>query len=93
MSAKVVERALLSDDDDNNTANGEANLATPVNHVEVPVPSHDEVGDVIRRLKNNKAAGADRLSAELFKTGGDRLIGCMHQLICKIWQLESMHTD
>ena len=26
------------------------------------------------------------------KTGGDRLIVGMHQLICKIWQLESMFT-
>ena len=50
--------------------------------------SDDKVDDTIRRLKNNKAADADGLPAELFKTGGDRLTG-----VGKIWQLESMPTD
>ena len=60
------------------TAHGEANLATQVNHVKASIPSHDEF---------------EELPAALFMTEGVRLIGCMHQLICKIWQLESMPSD
>ena len=37
------------------------------------------------RLKNNKAAGLDGLPAELFKTGSNKLVGRMPQLIYKIW--------
>ena len=45
-----------------------------------------EVRIAVARLKNNKAA-------ELLKTGGDELIGRMHQLICKIWLDERMPAD
>lgn len=58
--------------------------------IEIPPPSKDEVSFAIRRLKNNKAAGADGLPAELFKVGGDRLTGSMHQLIGK--RLESQYS-
>ncbi|XP_070137322.1 uncharacterized protein [Drosophila bipectinata] len=61
--------------------------------IEVPIPSHIEVKDAIQRLKNNKSAGADGLAAELFKAAGDILVGCMHQLISKIWLMESMPED
>ena len=33
------------------------------------------------RLKNIKAAGPDDLPVELFKTGYNELVGCIHQLI------------
>ncbi|XP_073817543.1 uncharacterized protein [Musca autumnalis] len=56
-------------------------------------PGQDEVKTAINRLKNNKAAGADGLPAELFKTGGDALIRCMHQLVSTIWQEERVPDD
>ena len=31
--------------------------------------------------------------AELFKTGGDELVRCMHHLLCNLWSLESMSSD
>ena len=37
-------------------------------------PSHKEVVDAIKKLKNHKAAGADAILAEFIKMGGDRLI-------------------
>ena len=61
--------------------------------IDCPPPNQDEVRTAIARLKNNKAAGADGLPAELFKTGGDELIGSMHKLICKIWLDERMPDD
>ncbi|XP_054089770.1 LINE-1 retrotransposable element ORF2 protein isoform X1 [Zeugodacus cucurbitae] len=60
---------------------------------DVPLPDHEEIRIAITRLKNNKAAGADRLPAELFKYGGEELIRCMHQLLCRIWSEESMSGD
>jgi sorting nexin-29 len=68
---------------------------TPIREdgVEVPIPSHTEVEVAIKRLKNNKAAGADGLPAELFKAGGDELVRSMHQLICNVWLAESMPND
>jgi hypothetical protein len=56
-------------------------------------PDLDEVKIAISRLKSNKAAGADGLSAELFKAAGDELVRYMHQLICKIWSEESMPDE
>ena len=61
--------------------------------IDCPPPNQDEVRTAIARLKNNKAAGADGLPAELFKTGGDELIGRMHKLICKIRLDECMPDD
>ena len=53
--------------------------------IECIPPSQNEVKTAITRLKNNKAAGADGLPAELFKAGGDMLIRRMHQLVSQIW--------
>ncbi|XP_037930779.1 uncharacterized protein LOC119665622 [Teleopsis dalmanni] len=82
---------LLSGDDNINSAIEEMPSVSPIENddVEIPPPSHNEVRVAIQRLKNNKAAGADGLPAELFKAGGDMLIRCMHQLICRIWLDES----
>ena len=84
----------LAGDDAHNSDPVEDDPIPPIDdNLDVPPPSHDEVRVAIQRLKNSKAAGADGLPAELFKTGGDVLIGSMHQLICKIWLAESMPDD
>ena len=86
---------LLTGDDSTNSAQGECSSIQPIDDdvIEVPPPSHDEVRVAVQRLKKNKEAGADGLPAELCKAGGDELIGCMHQLISKIWLAESMPDD
>ena len=61
--------------------------------MEFPSPSQEKVKVVILWLKNNKAAGPDDLSAKLFKTGCDELVGRIHQLVYKIWLEESMPND
>ena len=61
--------------------------------MEIPPPTYDEISVAIQRLKNNKAAGPDGLNAEQFKAGGNELVGCMHQLICRTWVEESMPND
>ena len=68
---------LLQSDDDTNTAFMNV-VHNPIDDdgVEIPPPSHEGVNVAITRLKNNKAAGPDRLPAEL--------VGRKHQLIYKI---------
>ena len=61
--------------------------------VDIPPPDYSEVCLAIQRLKNNKAAGADGIPAELYKTGGQELTRCMHTLLCKIWSEERMPSD
>lgn len=83
---------LLNGDDDNPE---DVFPETPFANdgIDIPPPDYDEVCLAIRRLKNNKAAGADGLPAELFKTGGEELFRHMHQLLCKIWSEECMPSD
>ena len=52
-----------------------------------------EVKEAIMRLKNNKAAVPDGLPAELFKIGCNVMVGCMQQIIYKIWPEENMPSD
>ncbi|XP_049316710.1 uncharacterized protein LOC125779404 [Bactrocera dorsalis] len=51
------------------TTPGEGELDSPIDDdgADVPLPDREEVRIAIARLKNNKAAGADGLPAELFK--------------------------
>ncbi|XP_054081972.1 uncharacterized protein LOC128919982 [Zeugodacus cucurbitae] len=75
------------------TTPGDGEPDSPIDDDGIPLPDHEQIRIAITRLKNNKAAGADKLPAELFKYGGEELIRCMHQLLCKIWSEESMPDD
>ena len=66
---------------------------TSSNNDSIQTPTYEEVETAIKRLKNNKAAGADGIAAELFKAGGDSLIRCMHDIITQIWIEEDMPKD
>ena len=56
-------------------------------------PSLDEVAAAISGLKNNKAPGMDYLPAELFKTGCEKLIAELHQLIVRVWTEERLPEE
>ena len=82
---------LLNGDDEQNSAD----LQNIPFHLddddqELRPPDLDDIEIAISRLKSNKAAGADGLSAELYKAAGHELVESMHQLISKIWSEESM---
>jgi len=49
-----------------------------------------ELEKAIKKLKNNKALGADGITAELFKQGGIELKDQMLQLILCIWANEEL---
>ena len=76
---------LLRDNADINADTREYSEPAPIDDdgVEIPPPSHNELGVAIQRFKNNKAAVPDDLPAELFKAEGNELVRSMHQLICR----------
>jgi hypothetical protein len=49
--------------------------------VDIDLPSRDEIEGVLKYLKNNKAAGADSLTAELLKNGNPNLMDALHEVI------------
>ncbi|KAI8121895.1 Craniofacial development protein 2 [Lucilia cuprina] len=52
------------------------------------IEDYMEVRMAISRLKNNKSAGGDGLPA-----GGEELVRCIHQLLCRIWCEENMPDE
>ncbi|XP_056001730.1 uncharacterized protein LOC130048717 [Ostrea edulis] len=52
--------------------------------------SEEEVEKAINKLKNNKSAGTDSVTAELIKCGGQPTRARFHSLLLKIWQEEQM---
>ena len=58
-----------------------------------PPPCIEEIESALRRLKRNKAPGADGIESELLIHGGRSLIGALHGLINKIWDSETMPSD
>ena len=67
---------------------------TILNNVEdVPPPTYYKVSQVIQKLKTHKAAGLDKIPAELIKKGGIELKRRIHKLIMKIWKEETLPTE
>jgi hypothetical protein len=58
--------------------------------VEIDLPSCEEIEGGLKYLKNNKAAGADSIAAELLKNGGPNLVGALHEVIQKAWTGETL---
>jgi hypothetical protein len=49
--------------------------------VDINLPSREEIEGALKYLKNNKAAGADSIAAELLKNGGPTLVDALHEVI------------
>jgi hypothetical protein len=49
--------------------------------VDVDLPSREKTEGALKYLKNNKAAGADSILAELLKNGGPYLVDALHAVI------------
>ncbi|KAL4125800.1 hypothetical protein QTP88_010040 [Uroleucon formosanum] len=56
-------------------------------------PNRAEIESIIKSLKNYKAAGEDRICAELLKLGGPSLTDGIFNLISMIWRIEEIPTD
>jgi hypothetical protein len=53
--------------------------------VDIDLPSHEEIERALKCLKNNKAAGADFIAAELLKNGEPNLVNALHEVIQQAW--------
>ncbi|XP_052562347.1 uncharacterized protein LOC128092490 [Culex pipiens pallens] len=71
----------------------EAQLGPPAADEQFPAPDLETVKKEIRQLKNNRAAGKDRLPGELFKYGGEQLARAIHLVISKIWREEKLPAE
>jgi hypothetical protein len=49
--------------------------------VDIDLPSREEIEGGLKYLKNNKAAGADSIAAELLKNGRPNLVDALHAVI------------
>jgi hypothetical protein len=49
--------------------------------LDIDLPSREEIEGTSKYLKNNKAAGADSIAAELLKNGGPNLVDALHAVI------------
>jgi hypothetical protein len=48
--------------------------------VDIDLPSREKIEGALKYLKNNKAAGADSIAAELLKNGGPNLVDALHEV-------------
>lgn len=56
-------------------------------------PTLDEVGSMVRKVKNNKVTGVDRIPAKIFKGGREQLTCQLQVLILTIWNKEEIPAD
>ena len=57
------------------------------------IPSQEEIKKAINLLSSGKAPGADAIPAEIYKEGGDTLVGKLQDLFKLIWQEEKVPQD
>jgi len=55
-------------------------------NLELEEPTYDEINEIIKNMKSNKAAGPDDILPEFMKNGGLILKQKLHQLLLKIWK-------
>lgn len=60
---------------------------------ELPEPEYEEITQIIKSLKNNKAPGEDNINAELIKTANPKLISKIWLLIKEIWVSGKVPND
>jgi hypothetical protein len=58
--------------------------------VDIDLPSREEIEETLKYLKNNKAAGANSIAAELLKNGGTNLVDALHAVIQQAWTSETL---
>jgi hypothetical protein len=58
--------------------------------VDIDLTSREEIERALKYLKNNKAAGVDSSTAELFKSDGPNLANALHVVIQQAWTGETL---
>jgi hypothetical protein len=55
--------------------------------------SREEMEGALKYLRNNKAAGADSIVAELLKNDGPNLVDALHAVIQEAWTNETLQRS
>jgi hypothetical protein len=58
--------------------------------VDIDLPSREKIERALKYIKNNKAAGADSIVAELLKNGGPDLVNKLYEVIQQAWTSETL---
>ena len=61
--------------------------------IDTPDVTREEVAKAVRRLQNGKAAGKDRIVAELLKSGGETVIDWLTELMQEVWRTKKVPQD
>ena len=65
----------------------------PIDKTMDDIPSEEEIKKAISLLSSGKSPGSDAIPAEIYKEGGDKLIGKLHELFKLIWKEETIPQD
>ena len=61
--------------------------------MDTPDVTREEVAKAVKRLQNGKAAGENRVVAELLKSGGEAVIDWLTELMQEVWQTRKVPQD
>jgi hypothetical protein len=64
-----------------------------INNLELKEPTYEEINEIIKNMKSNKAAGPDEILPEFIKNGGLIPKQKIHQLIVKIRKQEKIPCE
>ena len=73
-------------------SNPECNSDNSDDHITC-VPNEEEVRTALKLMKNGRAPGADGISAELLKLGGDTVVQWLLHLATVVWEEERVPED
>lgn len=82
---------MLTEDDENMEMTPEE--TQPSTQPEEETPTREEIEEIVKTLRNGKAAGKDNIGNELIKYGGEQLITKIHKLIKEIWEKEAIPEE